>query len=207
MIKLVDILIGKVKEYEIDDKKFSSAYKKKSCDSVKVLKDGLVGDEQADKKHHGGIDKAILIYSLKNYEKCRHKLNKPLEYNSFGENFVVSGLNEINVFLGDIYKIGEVIIQITQPRQPCFKISKLYDKTLFNFVVQNHATGFYAKVLNEGSIKRGVEIELLERKSDISIEKSTKILNSPQEYLNLIDKLLGMDFLADSYKEDLKKRL
>ena len=208
MSKLVEVLSGKIKEYNINTKEFKSGYIKTPINSeVKLLKNGLTGDEQADKEHHGGVDKAILIYSLKNYEKYRKEFGKSLKFGSFGENFVVSGLNEINAFIGDIYKIGEIEIELTQPRQPCWKISKFYDKTLLEFVNKYNATGFYARVLKEGNIKRNTDMELINRKSHISIEKSTKILANPENYRELIDSLFDMNFLADSYKRDIDKKL
>ncbi len=208
MSKLVEVLSGKIREYNINTKEFKSGYIKTPLNNeIKLLKSGLIGDEQADKKHHGGVDKAILLYSLKNYEKYRKEFEKSLKFGSFGENFVVLGLNEINAFIGDVYRIGEIEIELTQPRQPCWKISKLYDKSLFEFVNKYNATGFYARVLKEGNIKRDTDIELINRKSNISIEKSTKILINPRKYRELIDSLFEMNFLADSYKKDLDKKL
>lgn len=206
MSKLVEILNGKIKKYDIDGKEFESGYMKTAIvDEVKILKNGLDEDEQADRENHGGADKAILIYSLKNYEKYKKEFGKSLKFGSFGENFVVSGLNEINAFLGDIYRIGEIEIELTQPRQPCWKVSKIHDKTLLEFMTKNSATGFYARVLKEGTIRRNTDMELINRKSNISIEKSTKILANPESYKEILQSILNMDFVADSYKKDIEK--
>ncbi|MBJ8032143.1 MOSC domain-containing protein, partial [Bacillus cereus group sp. N21] len=85
------------------------------------------GDGQADLVHHGGVDKAVCVYSGEHYSYWEETLNQDLEYGAFGENITVSGMREEDVCIGDTFELGEAIVQVTQPRQPCFKLAKKYN--------------------------------------------------------------------------------
>lgn len=209
MNKLKAILSGKIESYEKESATiYKSGYKKVKIEGkVKISKFGLINDEQADKKHHGGADKAILAYSLENYQNFKDEMNLNLEFGSFGENFVISNLNEESVNLGDIYQIGEILVEITQTRQPCWKISKFLNSEILKQVVKNNRTGWYFKVLKDGEIESGIEVKLKERKCDISIFKSIEILHNPKEFKTLVEKIVNYPFVADSYKNDLLKKL
>ena len=85
----------------------------------------LFGDGQADLKNHGGHEKAVLAYSVDHYPDWRIELNhRELPYGAFGENFTIEGLAEKSVCIGDTYVAGDVRLQVSQPRQPCWKISR-----------------------------------------------------------------------------------
>ncbi len=84
----------------------------------------LAGDGQADLKHHGGVEKAVLVYAAEYYPSWRSRLNLPnLSHRAFGENFTVADQTEASVCIGDIYDIGEVQVQVSQPRQQCWKLT------------------------------------------------------------------------------------
>src|ERR1041385_7165158 len=98
---------------------FSGIFKQHVSGPVRLGKINLEGDGQADLKNHGGPFRAVLGYSAEHYPIWRQELNMPdLPYGAFGENFTISGLNEETVFLGDIYGIGDIRLQVAQPRQP-----------------------------------------------------------------------------------------
>lgn len=125
----------------------------------------LAGDAQADLKHHGGPERAVNVYSADHFPDWRIRLAQPdLSNGAFGENFTVAGLDEETVCIGDIFAIGEARVQVTQPREPCWKLARKLDvKDLVKQVRQLRRTGWYLRVLREGYVEAGMQIALLER--------------------------------------------
>ncbi len=123
------------------------------------------GDCQADLENHGGPDKAVLLYAAAHYPLWRSELGDPaLPYGAFGENFTIDGLTEEIVCIGDVFAVGQARIQVSQPRQPCWKIERRWNRPgLTRQVQRTGRTGWYARVLDEGAVEAGLSIELLER--------------------------------------------
>src|SRR5699024_9350605 len=87
-----------------------------------VAQDNVTGDEQADRRHHGGPDKAVFVYPSEHYSLWREELDlSSVGPGAFGENLAVAGLTEHDVCLGDVWEVGEVVLQVSQPRRPCWK--------------------------------------------------------------------------------------
>lgn len=127
-------------------------------------KTNLVGDGQADLKLHGGPDKAVLAYVAEHYSFWRKELRLDLQYGAFGENFTISGLTENEVCIGDVYAVGEAVVQVSQPRQPCSKLARRWKMDdLVQRVHTSGRTGWYFRVLKEGYVEGELPITLLER--------------------------------------------
>lgn len=125
----------------------------------------LDGDGQADLTNHGGPDKAVLLYAAAHYPAWRDELALPaLPYGGFGENCTVAGQTEEDVCIGDTYAIGDALLQISQPRQPCWKQARRWGiKDLTARIQRTGRTGWYARVLREGAIAAGQPMLLLDR--------------------------------------------
>ena len=125
----------------------------------------LVGDGQADLKNHGGVDKAVLAYSADHYPKWRDELRLPdMPCGAFGENLTIAGLSEQSVCIGDLFRLGEVLFEVSQPRQPCWKLARRWRMhELTGLVVNNGRSGWYLRVLSEGSVEAGMPVTLIER--------------------------------------------
>jgi MOSC domain-containing protein YiiM len=125
----------------------------------------LEGDKQADLTVHGGREKAVMVYSAEHYPFWREQLPKvEFVHGAFGENFTVSDMTEETVCLGDIYTIGEAVVQVTQPRQPCYKLAlKLQTRDIGKRVVKSGFSGWYLGVLKEGYVEAGQTFALMER--------------------------------------------
>lgn len=125
----------------------------------------LDGDGQADLKNHGGVDRAALAYSADHYLQWRAELNRPdLPYGAFGENFTIAGLNEETVCIGDVYRIGDTQVQVSQPRMPCWKLARRWEiKDLTKRVQEKARGGWYLRVLQEGYVQAGQAVTLLDR--------------------------------------------
>ncbi|WOD40261.1 MOSC domain-containing protein [Nodosilinea sp. E11] len=125
----------------------------------------LAGDGQADLKNHGGLDKAVLAYSGDHYNYWRSQLDRPdLPPGAFGENFTIVGQTEATVCVGDVYQIGEARVQVSQPRQPCWKLSRRWRVADLALQVKaNGRTGWYFRVLQAGLVQPGLEVLLCDR--------------------------------------------
>lgn len=125
----------------------------------------LRGDGQADLKHHGGPDRAVLAYSADHYPDWRRELElSDIPFGWFGENLTIAGLNERSVCIGDLFSIGAARLRVSQPRQPCWKLGRRTGrKDLPARVVETARGGWYLRVLRTGTIQRGLSVDLLER--------------------------------------------
>lgn len=201
--EIKSIALGEPKSYKISEKVFESAYKKDNfLTSVFVNKFGLEGDFQVDKRFHGGVDKAIHIGSFTHLEK-----NKEFDKLFIGCNLLVDKIDECEVYIGDIYKIGDVKLEVTQPRQPCWKIGALFGKDVNRYILKNHATGWYVRVLKEGMLDLKHPMILEKRVSNFTIKQLSSFLKMPPEDKNIIEDILNLDTLANSYKKDFLKVL
>ena len=132
---------------------------------VRLGRLNLEGDGQADLRVHGGADKAVYVYPFEHYAFWAGELGRhDFSHGQFGENFTTTGLLEDGVCIGDVFEIGEARVQATQPRTPCFKLGIRMGEQGFpaRFATANR-TGFYLRVLEEGIVKAGDAIDLVER--------------------------------------------
>lgn len=118
---------------------------------------GFRGDEQADRRNHGGPDKAVCVYPVEHYAFWRDRLARPdLAPGAFGENLSVDHLLEPDVCIGDVFSVGEALVQVSQPRQPCWKLARRWRvEDLAVQAEQLGFTGFYFRVLRHGWVQSG----------------------------------------------------
>ncbi len=145
---------------------------------VAVRRLNLDGDRQADLRVHGGPDKAVYAYDLGGYEYWRRELRVDFPFGQFGENLTVEGMPETEVHIGDAYRIGSAVLQVSQPRSPCFKLALKMERPAFlKAFLASGRTGFYFRVLEEGEIGVGDDIRLLSRESEsVTVERMTRRL-------------------------------
>lgn len=192
----------------------SAINKKKVTDSQKVSKLGLINDEQSDKINHGGEEKAVHQYAFENYEYWKTSLPElPLleKSGAFGENISSLGMTEETVMIGDIYKIGSCVLEVSQARQPCWKLNYHFQCSDMSLRVQESLkTGWYYRVLEEGSLKEGDTIELIDRPyPEYSLTYLLTILYKKENCLDkeILNKLLKIKSLALSWKKIFRNRL
>ncbi|TLP39372.1 MOSC domain-containing protein [Arcobacter arenosus] len=197
-ISIKSIALGKAKKYKFGKKEFESGYKKDNfLEEIEVSSLGLLGDNQVDKRFHGGIDKAIHFGSTTHLKE-----NSNFDKLFIGCNILIDNHTEEDIFIGDIYQIGEIEVEVSQPRQPCWKIGALFGKEMSRYISKNHATGWYVRVLKEGKIKISDKMILKKRVSNISIKDLSIYLKVPPEERAIIDEILNLEAIATSYKKD-----
>jgi MOSC domain-containing protein YiiM len=169
----------------------------------------LAGDGQADLKNHGGVDKAVLAYDADHYPKWRHELGMPdMPYGAFGENLSIVGWSEESLCIGDILRMGTVVFEVSQPRQPCWKLARRWRMHgLTGLVVRNGRSGWYLRVLEQGWIEAPTPVTLIERPNPAwSIARANEILHHRKTHLPLTLQLADVPRLADSWVEELRER-
>lgn len=166
-------------------------FKKPINTPLHLKKEGVVNDEVSDLRVHGGINKACYLYGHNHYDHFKN-LYPDLEwkYGMFGENITLEHLDESTINIGDIYKLGKTLVQVTQPREPCYKFGVKMGslKVIKQFIDYAHS-GVYIKVLEEGHVVINDELKLIEpAKHSLSIFDFFKLINAAdknQEHLKL----------------------
>ncbi len=170
----------------------------------------LEGDGQADLENHGGPDKAVCVYSADHYPAWRAELTLPeMPFGAFGENFTVEGLAEADVCIGDVWKVGRATVQVSQPRQPCWKLARRWRlNDLAARVVRNGRTGWYFRVLEGGPVEAGRPLERLERPFPAwTVERANRVMHHDKKDVASMGELAGLPPLSGSWRETLENRL
>ncbi|TYA71358.1 MOSC domain-containing protein [Seonamhaeicola marinus] len=182
-------------------------YKKPTDSPIYLGKSDVRHDTVTDRKHHGGEFKACYLFSKDHYDYWKD-LYPNLEWNwgMFGENLTVEGLNEEQIHIGDIYKVGDALVQITQPREPCYKFGyKFGSQDALKQFIDHGYSGTYVRVLEEGNVKIGDEFELVEkRKNSLSTRAFFNLLFSKNKDENLIKMIENNDAIPQKKRDKLK---
>jgi MOSC domain-containing protein YiiM len=162
---LLSVNVGCIQAVPYRGRQIATGIFKHAVDGpVMVRALNLDGDQQADPSVHGGVDKAVYLYPAEHYEAWRLELDRELAYGHFGENLTVTGLLEEDVRIGDQLQVGEALLEVTQPRVPCFKLGiKMGDQHFLRRFLESGRSGFYCRVLCEGTVEAGQQIELIYR--------------------------------------------
>ncbi|MEN0616516.1 6-hydroxyaminopurine reductase [Klebsiella indica] len=204
----VNVFVGKVRDY---DGSRPSAIGKIQVDGELTLGDlGLEGDEQAEKKIHGGPDRALCHYPREHYRHWARDLPQQADLfcaPAFGENLSTEGLTEKNVFIGDIFRWGAALIQVTQPRSPCFKLNYHFAVSDMAQLVQNSGkTGWLYRVLAGGQVFSDSPLERVSRLSDISVHEAGVIAWQMPFDDEQYHRLLAAAGLSVSWSRTLQRR-
>tara|TARA_R110000868_G_scaffold51182_4_gene162615 strand:+ start:2006 stop:2665 length:660 start_codon:yes stop_codon:yes gene_type:complete len=167
-------------------------------------------DTVIDRKHHAGINKACYLYSADQYEYWK-KIYPNLDWNwgMFGENLTIKGLDESKIRIGDIYKLGSTLVQITQPREPCYKLGIRFDnqKIIKQFVEHNYP-GTYIRVLESGNVVTGDELLLVKQSENtLTINRYYEFLFSKEKDAETINLILENEAVPEYKKERLRRQL
>ena len=208
------VKVGKVSTTKLENNKRNelvSGIKKYPVSKAYLTKTGFKEDEQGDLLHHGGENKALFLFSAITYKKINSYFNNSFDMTDmayFGENLILSNICEEDICIGDILKIGQTKIQITQARQPCWKLSaNTNQKEMTKFIFDSGLTGWYAKVLEEGFICQNDEVILEKRVNPtLNIKKLNELIINPMSDESLTIEALNCKELGKAFFESLSKR-
>lgn len=161
-MKILATNIGEKKEVIWKGKPITTGIFKYAVDAPIFLgKEDVKGDAVCNRTHHGGIDQAVYGYSLKHYEYFKALYPQlDWQFGMFGENLTIDDLDETNIHVGDTFKVGEAILEVTKPRQPCMKLGvRFNDMKMVKQFWSTTFSGVYFKVLQTGFVKTGAIFE------------------------------------------------
>lgn len=187
----------------------SSICKTQITGPVAIGLTNLDGDAQADLVHHGGRDKAVLAYPISHYAAWNNEIpSVGFTAGGFGENLTVSGIEESTCCIGDVYQVGDCLLQVSQPRQPCWKLSRRWGVPKLAHLVQgNGRTGWYLRVLTEGSVESGMTIALVERKHpDLTVSWASSVMYAQPRRPEDDQRLADCPELSESWRTNLISR-
>jgi MOSC domain-containing protein YiiM len=217
MPTIISIQVGQPTTYEYEgakdgkSRKWTTAFfKSPVMGVVRVGSMGLSGDQQADRENHGGLDKAVLAYSADHYSYWRTHLNLPdMPYGGFGENLTIEGLDETGVCIGDQWRTGQVLFEVSQPRQPCWKMGRRWRlPDLPKQVIQNGKSGWYLRVLAEGEVSAPSEVELVSRPHPTwTVSRASRLLYHENDNVAGLQELADLPELSRAWREELFERI
>jgi MOSC domain-containing protein YiiM len=168
------------------------------------------GDGQADRKNHGGEYKAVYTYDIQNYAHWKKELGRDdFAHGQFGENLTTEGMAEDQVCIGDIFRIGGAVAEVTQPRNPCFKLGiRVADKMFVRNFLESGLLGIYLRVIEEGEIGAGDAFKRIGAGPEqITVREMARLRNFSDDDLELTRRALRIPALAPEIKELFKIRL
>ena len=213
MAVIESIQIGKIvsegdpASRDVISRQWTSAFRKTRVDGeVTVGALGIIGDQVADTVNHGGTHKAVLCYAAVHYPNW--KLDHPeLDFGpgGFGENLTLGDLTETGVCIGDRWRSSQCEFEVSQPRQPCWKIARRWQtKSLTKEVAQTGRTGWYVRVIVGGNLREGESLQLIRRPNPSwSVARANDVLYRRESDTNAAAELASLDTLSTEWKEAL----
>ncbi|MCM3718410.1 MOSC domain-containing protein [Fictibacillus phosphorivorans] len=189
---------------------FTGYHKVPQKDPVFLYKTHFEDDGVGDTVHHGGEDQAVCVYPFEYYEKWNSELqlDSPLVVPSFGENITSVSLLEDEVCIGDVFQMGEAIVQITQPRQPCNTLASIICRPdMIKRIVDTGRTGYYLRVLKEGMVTTGDEMVRTEKHPrGLTVTETNNIKYGFEKDPIKIQQLMDVKELAENFRRSLLKK-
>ena len=208
-MEIVSLNVALPSTQRYGNREFFTGGVKSPVPRARLRKSGFEGDGQGDRRNHGGPDKAVCVYSAVHYPHWQRMLGRRLEPGAFSENLTVSRIREARVCVGDVFRAGEAVVQVSTPRTPCDKVAgKNGEKQLCKWISGSGYTGFYMRVLEEGLVQRGDAFERVERHPDgIAIARVNDIIYGRFRDLDLIEHLVGLPEFGEAGRKSFARLL
>jgi ferredoxin-NADP reductase/MOSC domain-containing protein YiiM/ferredoxin len=208
---LVSLNVGRPREVQWEGKTVRTAIWKEPVDGPRMVRQiNIDGDDQADRLAHGGEHRAVFVYQLDSYRYWERELGRDdFTHGQFGENFTVEGLADDEVCIGDRYRIGEALFEITQPRVTCYRVGiRMKDAAMPTLLVAHHRPGFYFRVLEEGVVQAGDQIEkAADGPEQLTVADVDALLYLPHKSHALLERALRVPALSEGWKGSFRELL
>ncbi|MBI3523144.1 MAG: MOSC domain-containing protein [Betaproteobacteria bacterium] len=210
MKRITGLFIGSIATLEPEGQP-TGIFKHAVAGPVQLTRTGLAGDVQADRRVHGGPEKAVHHYAAENYLRLAAdfpQIASALVPGSLGENISTTGWDEESICIGDIFRLGAALVQVSQPRSPCWKIDRKFSQTgLTRFIAEHGVAGWYYRVLEEAMVAPDDAFELQERPApDVTLARLWRASIAHRPTTVELDHLLAAPGLAPNWIDKLAKR-
>src|SRR5712692_544773 len=204
MVQLLSVNVGLPRDIEWKGKSVHTAVWKDAVRGRrKVERLNIDGDGQGDLQGHGGEHRAVLVYQIDSYRYWERELGrKDFVFGQFGENFTVEGLPDDEVCIGDRYRIGSALFEVTQPRVTCYRVGiRMDEPRMAALLVSHRRPGFYFRVLKEGAVGAGDEIvKVAEGEQHLTVAEVDGLLYLPGHPRDRLDRALREPALSSGWK-------
>ena len=210
-MKLLSVNVSLPKEFPHGRETVSTGiFKEPVGGRIMLRTTNLDGDGQADLENHGGVDRAAYAYSIKNYDHWRRELGRDkFAFGQFGENFTVEGMVEDDIYIGDVFRVGDALVEVSQPRTPCFKLGIKMGMAGFpKLFLASGRVGFYLRVLEEGEVGARDAFERVESDPEqVSVREMSRLLFFEPENLEGAKRALRVRALSPGWRDSFEERL
>lgn len=199
--RVLSVNVGRVHEFEYNGRPAKSAiWKTPIAGRVQTRGVNLEGDDQADRKAHGGPDKAVYAYAIEDAWRWEKQLGRSLQYGEFGENLTTQGLEVNDALVGERWAIGTTVLEVSEPRVPCWRLGVRMDDQMFvRRFTEALRPGTYLRIIGEGDLGAGDEIRVIHRPDhDLTIRDVFRIYTRDRDE---VERLIAIPQMSDSWKK------
>jgi MOSC domain-containing protein YiiM len=208
--KVISLNLGLPRSVKFQGKTVTTGiFKEPTTGRIKLRRLNFDGDKQADLTVHGGLDKAVYAYPAEHYVYWKDRLSDmELPWGMFGENLTTEGLYEDRVNIGDVFKIGSSKVVVTQPRMPCYKLGVKFGRMdIIKQFMASKLTGIYFRVLKEGMVEVGDEINLVSMDENNVTVKDVVSLASGESDIDTLRRAIRVHALAEGWRREFIEQL
>jgi len=199
--KVLSVNVGRPREFEFNGRPAKSAiWKSPVGGRVTAQGVNLDGDDQADRKAHGGFDKAVYAYAIEDMRWWERKLGRSLQYGEFGENLTTEGIAVNDALVGERWEIGTAVLEVSEPRVPCWRLGVRMDDQMFvRRFTEALRPGTYLRIIGEGDLGAGDEIRVIHRPDhDLTIRDVFRIYTRDRDE---VERIIATPQISDSWKK------
>jgi MOSC domain-containing protein YiiM len=199
--RILSINVGQARQFEYNGRPAKSAiWKAPVAGPVAALGVNLEGDDQADRKAHGGPDKAVYAYAVEDLRWWRGEIDRAIEYGGFGENLTTEGVEINDALVGERWKVGTAVFEVSEPRVPCWRLGVRMNDSMFpRRFTEALRPGAYLRIIIEGYLNAGDEIEVVEKPNhDLTIRDVFRIYVRDRSE---VDRLVAIPQMSESWKK------
>jgi MOSC domain-containing protein YiiM len=199
--EVLSVNVGRVREFEYNGRPAKSAiWKSPVAGRVQARGVNLEGDEQADRKAHGGPDKAVYAYAVEDARWWEQELGRSLQYGEFGENLTTERIAVNDAFIGERWEIGTAVLEVSEPRVPCWRLGvRMNDQMFVRRFTEALRPGAYLRIIGEGDLGAGDQIRVIHRPDhDLTIRDVFRIYTRDRDE---IERLIAIPQMSESWKK------
>src|SRR3954471_14682996 len=207
MARLLSVNVGLPRDIEWKGRTVHTAiWKEPVRGRCRARRLNLDGDGQGDLAGHGGEQRAVFVYQIESYRYWQEQLKRTgFVHGQFGENFTIEGLPDDGLCIGDRYRIGSALFEVTQPRVTCYRVGiRMNEPQMAALLVAHDRPGFYFRVLDEGEVEAGDEIVRAVRGPEsLTISEVNALLYKPGHPANRLERALRIPALSAGWRASL----
>jgi MOSC domain-containing protein YiiM len=198
--KVLSVNVGTPREFQYNGRPARSAiWKSPVAGRIAARGLNLDGDDQADREAHGGPDKAVYAYAVEDLRWWEQKIGRSLAYGEFGQNLTTEGIEVNDALIGERWKVGTTVLEVSEPRIPCWRLAvRMNDKLFPRHFSEALRPGTYLRIVSEGELGAGDEIRVLERPGhDLTVRDVLRIYVRDRHELG---RLLAVPQLSENWR-------